>query len=330
MSETLLPLSATQNFTYDAYNRLATAAEGTSWSQTYQYDVSGNANASLGNRYVSTSSGLGILPASFTPTANTNFNSSNQLIVQSSTYDGAGNLKTIGGYVFTYDAENRQTGATVNSAANTYSYDGEGRRVQLVSGGVTTVYVYDAKGELAAEYSTVPPGPAATLYMTGDHLGSTRVTSNATGAAMGYHDYLPFGDEVPSTVGGRGSLYGAPELTQKFTGKERDAETASSAMEGLDYFGARYFSGAQGRFTSPDPLMASAKVSSPQSWNRYSYSFNNPLRFTDPTGMYTCEGTRDQCSQFEKSRAALLKSKDADARRAGTATVRRKTTTAWW
>ncbi|MEO8660108.1 MAG: RHS repeat-associated core domain-containing protein, partial [Bryobacteraceae bacterium] len=34
----------------------------------------------------------------------------------------------------------------------------------------------------------------------------------------------------------------------EFTGKERDAET------GLDYFGARYFSGAQGRFTTPDPI----------------------------------------------------------------------------
>jgi RHS repeat-associated protein len=37
------------------------------------------------------------------------------------------------------------------------------------------------------------------------------------------------------------------------TGKERDTESA------LDYFGARYFSGAQGRFTSPDPLTASAE-----------------------------------------------------------------------
>ncbi|WP_228486487.1 RHS repeat-associated core domain-containing protein [Paludibaculum fermentans] len=97
------------------------------------------------------------------------------------------------------------------------------------------------------------------------------------------------------------------------TGKERDAET------GLDYFGARYFSGAQGRFTSPDPIMASAKVSNPQSWNRYSYAFNNPLRFTDPTGMYVCEGTADQCKQFEKSRAAILKSKDGDAVRAAKA-----------
>jgi len=36
------------------------------------------------------------------------------------------------------------------------------------------------------------------------------------------------------------------ELMFEFTGKERDAET------GLDYFEARYFSGAQGRWTSPD------------------------------------------------------------------------------
>ena len=35
-----------------------------------------------------------------------------------------------------------------------------------------------------------------------------------------------------------------------FTRKERDWET------GLDYFGARYFSGAQGRFTSPDAPFA--------------------------------------------------------------------------
>ena len=65
----------------------------------------------------------------------------------------------------------------------------------------------------------------------------------------------------------------------EFTSKERDAET------GLDYFGARYFSSAQGRFTSVDPLMASAHASNPQSWNRYAYALNNPLRFTDPNGM---------------------------------------------
>ena len=66
--------------------------------------------------------------------------------------------------------------------------------------------------------------------------------------------------------------------TLEFTGKERDAET------GLDYFGARYFSGAQGRFTSPDVPLADQWEKDPQSWNLYSYVRNNPLRFIDPTG----------------------------------------------
>lgn len=44
-------------------------------------------------------------------------------------------------------------------------------------------------------------------------------------------------------------------MSQKFTGKERDQET------GLDYFGARYVSGAQGRCTSPDPYNLAFEVS---------------------------------------------------------------------
>ena len=67
--------------------------------------------------------------------------------------------------------------------------------------------------------------------------------------------------------------------SSRSTGKERDAET------GLDYFGARYFSGAQGRFTSPDPLSASRKASNPQTWNRYTYALKNPLKFVDPDGL---------------------------------------------
>jgi RHS repeat-associated protein len=68
------------------------------------------------------------------------------------------------------------------------------------------------------------------------------------------------------------------EPRAKFTGKERDAET------GLDYFGARYFSGAQGRFTSPDPPLLDQHIDDPQSWNLYAYGRNNPLRYVDPTG----------------------------------------------
>jgi RHS repeat-associated protein len=61
------------------------------------------------------------------------------------------------------------------------------------------------------------------------------------------------------------------------TGKERDAETE------LDYFLARYYSGAQGRFLSPDII--AGRLTNPQSLNKYTYVMNNPLIATDPTGM---------------------------------------------
>jgi RHS repeat-associated protein len=66
-------------------------------------------------------------------------------------------------------------------------------------------------------------------------------------------------------------------IRSRSTGKERDVET------GLDYFDARYMSAAQGRFTSTDPV--SGQISNPQSFNAYSYAWNNPLKYTDPTGM---------------------------------------------
>lgn len=78
-------------------------------------------------------------------------------------------------------------------------------------------------------------------------------------------------------------------IGSRSTGKERDAET------GLDYFGARFYSGAQGRFITPDPLMASARASNPQTWNRYNYTLNNPLRFVDPDGL----DVPDSCANDE-------------------------------
>lgn len=66
---------------------------------------------------------------------------------------------------------------------------------------------------------------------------------------------------------------------------ERHAET------GLDYFGARYFSGAQGRFTSPDNFLNDTTALDPQSWNLYAYARNNPLRYVDPNGEKSTQGT---------------------------------------
>ena len=52
----------------------------------------------------------------------------------------------------------------------------------------------------------------------------------------------------------------------------------------MDYAHARYYSSTEGRFTTADPLMSSARPSAPQTWNRYSYGLNNPLKYTDSSG----------------------------------------------
>ncbi|MEQ1884401.1 MAG: RHS repeat-associated core domain-containing protein [Bryobacteraceae bacterium] len=216
-------------------------------------------------------------------------NNDNRVTVPTAwTYDGAANVMAIGGMQrsFTYDAENRQISATVNGQTSTYTYDGEGRRVKKSVNGVDTVFVYDPFGNLAQEYAPAPTD-TGTKYITADHLGSTRLVTTSAGAADKCYDYLPFGEEIGAGTAARptggcfgGSQYpsAADKSSNKFTSKERDSET------GLDYFGARYFSSAQGRFTSPDAPFIDQHILDPQSWNLYSYGRNNPLLYVDPSG----------------------------------------------
>jgi RHS repeat-associated protein len=110
------------------------------------------------------------------------------------------------------------------------------------------------------------------------------VITDAAGNIKADIDYYPFGGEL--------DLVNNDSDHYKFTDKERDSET------GLDYFGARYYSNLFSRFLTPDPLMASARAPDPQTWNRYAYARNNPLRFFDPTGLE--EETAQQCRQDSK------------------------------
>jgi RHS repeat-associated protein len=270
-----LSSAVSQSYSYDLVNRLTGASEGSNWSRTFGYDAFGNMWAS----------GTGVAMNSFAPLNSNWINSANNQLQNSSLgigYDAAGNLTAIGAYSLAYDAENRM--ASANQTA--YTYDGDGRRVMKTLGSATTTYVYDAAGQLAAEYeSTAPPTPpCTTCYLTADHLGSTRIMTDASGAVISLHDYLPFGEEIPAGVGPRGSLYTDGTETvndtvaQKFSGKERDNET------GFDFFDFRYLSAAQGRFASPDESLTFADPENPQSWNLYSYGFNTPLLYSDPTG----------------------------------------------
>jgi RHS repeat-associated protein len=278
-------LRFTQNFTYDGANRLATATEAGVWSQTYGYDR-------WGNRAVT--AGLALEP-DLTPTSLGHFDTATNRIRQTSTpiswtYDDAGNLTRDGrNRSFTYDAENRQTGA----ANTTYLYDGNGRRVRKTVGGSSTLYVHDAFGRLAAEYGPVNATLGMTRFVIADHLGSTRLTVDEKANVITRNDYLPFGEEVPPTAQYQRADYGADQTVRhRFTGKERDIET------GLDYFEARYNSGPQGRFSSGDPLFGfdSAMVE-PQLWNRYSYVGNNPLTYVDRDGLEREQARQDSLAK---------------------------------
>jgi RHS repeat-associated protein len=160
-------------------------------------------------------------------------------------------------------------------------------------------------------------------WVVSDQLGTPRMAADRAGSLAGVtrHDYLPFGEELGAGVGGRTQSQGysaSDGMRQKFAGKEQDNETS------LNYFVARYYASTQGRFTSADPL--GGRMHNPQSLNKYSYVINNPLRLTDPTGMYVCADSTDKekCSskedkEFEKARQHNLKSKDPDVVRAAKA-----------
>jgi RHS repeat-associated protein len=107
------------------------------------------------------------------------------------------------------------------------------------------------------------------VYYHTDAIGSVRVITDANGQVISRHDYLPFGEPWPPPPNAD---------VRQFAGKERDKET------GLDYFGARYYSSVLGRFTSPD--LADPRLTNPQTFNRYRYGLNNPLRYIDPDGLY--------------------------------------------
>jgi RHS repeat-associated protein len=120
-------------------------------------------------------------------------------------------------------------------------------------------------------------------WMVTDQLGTPRIIADKTGSLAGIsrHDYLPFGEELFAGTGSRTAAQGysqADGVREHFTGYERDNET------GLDYAHARYYANTQGRFTGVDPV--SGSVGNPQTWNGYTYTLNNPVNLTDPTGMF--------------------------------------------
>jgi RHS repeat-associated protein len=301
----------TLGFGYDTLNRLVT---GTPSSGSYagkhlcwSYDAFGNRTA---QSIQSSACSSGV-------TATARYNGSNQVTwtqvnvaVNGFSYDAAGNVTYDGVNQYLYDGEGRicamaSTPAPGLTTMTGYLYDADGTRVakgtinawscDLSTNGFQTTndYILGLAGEQAAEMNVTVSKSATTITWahtnvwaggrllatydaTGPHfylddpLGTRRVQATAAGIEEQRCQSLPYGDGETC----------APTPTEHlFTGKERDTES------GNDYFSARYYSSAMGRFMSPDPIiMNDLRMINPQRWNKYAYVINNPLILTDPTG----------------------------------------------
>ncbi len=108
-------------------------------------------------------------------------------------------------------------------------------------------------------------------YLHSDHLGSTRLVTEALGSAVASLKFYPFGHLAEVATPGA-----SDGVRMQFTGHERDASI------GLDYMKARYCGPGLGRFLSVDPVVG--KPDHPESWNRYAYVRNRPVISVDPNG----------------------------------------------
>ena len=243
------------------------------------------------------------------------------------TYDLAGNVTydSVSGNQYAYDGEGRLCAVYNNLSAaegkppyTQYIYDAGGVRVakgsvsSLSCGApgsngftLTNQYLLDLGGEQVTELGStgnwVHSNAFAGGRLTGtydsdgkgvhlsiaDPLGTKRVQlgiSSSGTAGIDENCYsLPFGNNFGNTPQTDCVGPGVDATEHHFTGKERDTES------GNDYFGARYYSSAMGRFMSPDwsakiVPVPYAKLGNPQSLNLYAYLMNNPLGGVDADG----------------------------------------------
>jgi RHS repeat-associated protein len=270
------------------------------------YDVPfGNLNNHT-NRVLSTNASGTTIAPTYDSSGDITYDGSNGYV-----YDGEGRVCAVanapisGGVVLTqyiYDAEGTRVGKGTNTntsagcdtsgstftLTNWYVLGPNGEQLTETDGQGnwkhTNVF---AAGQLIATYDAQSSGTPALHFQFADWLGTRRVQTDYAGNMEESCQSLAFGDDQTCTLT---NLATADDATEHhFTGQQRDVES------GNDYFDARYYSSAMGRLISPDPGNVGVKIENPQSWNMYSYSLNNPLAFTDPTGMYVCEDSQD-CS----------------------------------
>ncbi len=195
-------------------------------------------------------------------------------------YDANGNLVSDGDKIYSWNYKNQMTHSRDSRIEVDYYYDHKNARVSKIPNGRWgTFYVnkyFDSKSNSPKLYFYAGNLKIATLTLDGliyhheDHLTGSNIDTNEEGNINQVLDYYPYGDiRLDDQLGDFDNDY-------KFTGKEKDDET------GLYYYGARYYDSNIGRFVGIDPW--EGDLTDPQSFNKYSYVTNNPLKYVDPSG----------------------------------------------
>jgi RHS repeat-associated protein len=235
-----------RTYSYSTYNKLS--SDG-SW--TYSYDTDGNViwKNSTSERY------------------NCIYNSFGQMtsVIKWTKSGSTWSSSTIATYY--YDANGQRARTVEGSTTTNFVYQGIDTACQFGSDGKTNKYIY-VGGQLQLRTCSVSESYA---YIS-DALGSTRFVlkngiKDASNIVFSAVTYKPFGAVYTPS--------GTDRIT--FAGETTDSST------GLVYLSARYYDPSTGRFMALDPELG--KLSMPQTMNRYVYCLNNPLLFTDPTGM---------------------------------------------
>jgi RHS repeat-associated protein len=143
----------------------------------------------------------------------------------------------------------------------------------IVQGGVTTFKRY--VGGIALQ--TVSNGIIqSTRYLFHDQLGSLVRIANSDGSIAESLDYMAFGGRRnPGDPHQTGTA--SPNTPRGYTGHEFVDGTGVIHMNG------RIYDSELGRFLQADPVIQAPHNT--QSWNAYTYVFNNPFAYTDPSGL---------------------------------------------
>jgi RHS repeat-associated protein len=216
-------------------------------------------------------------------------------------YDAIGRITQGGGRAIEYTAFDLPKSITQGGVTTDFAYDAFGRRVRKSKPGSSSIYVaelYEKReknGEIEhvffipGEFGPIAevhwkqskPQEDKTLYLHGDALGSTRVVTGGQGGGVERIYFEPFGQRIE--YDGTPSAQGyTPSTEIGLTGFQQDDDL------GLINARGRVYDPAIRQFVTPDPLVAFPLFG--QSYNRFAYCLNNPLRFVDPTGFAPKDG----------------------------------------